>query len=367
MALIKADPNDMFGTTPNGGRDAAILGTWLEASTITGTVDTATPSMPRLQSSIVRTGGLAWQFPFVPAGVVAANWLPRLRIGFGAARAAVGASFALNFEAMPQNADHWGFSLRDNGNVPILTFIVETDGSIEVKRGDATGTQIGLTSAQIPVGSWQHIEIYATRSATVGAVEIRFNGNTVLNLTGQNTGAADFSVLHIGSQRGQTNAAQTGVCLDDLIIWDKTGTEFNDFPGPVGVYVLPPNGSTVNADWSVVGAASGHDALAEVPPDFDTSYILSGGPGDISDFDLTNLGPGIGLVRAVLPVSAMRSPEAAEARVDVVSGVSVASGTSRFLPVTYDYFQEPIYLDPATGAPWTRSGVNAARLRFRAL
>lgn len=365
MAIIKVDPNDLFGNTPNGGRDAAIRGAWLEASVSTGTADVSPATAPFIQNSIVRTGGWAWRFPSPGSGFSA--HIPRLRMGLGSPRTEVGASFGLNFQVIPQAANHWGFSLRDTGNTPILTFIVQTDGSIQVKRGGATGTLLGTTGAQIPQNSWQHIEFYATRSATVGAVEIRFNNNVVLNLTGQNTGATDWSVLYFGCQQGISSQIHAGVCLDDLIVWDKTGAEFNDFPGPVGVYCLQPNGDTVTADWSVVGAATGSTALSEVGPDDDTSYILSGGTGDISDFDVADLPSGIGLVRAVLPVALMRSPEAAQVRVDVVSGASVAQGTARSLPVTYDYSQDAIYLDPATGAPWTRAGVNAARLRFRQL
>lgn len=365
MALIKVDPNDLFGAAPNGGRDAAISGVWLEAAVTTGTADVSPPTAPFIQSSIVRTGGHAWRFP--SPGSNSSSEVPRLRMGLDVPRAEVGASFGLNFYVIPQHSDHWGFSLRDAGNTPILTFVVQPDGSIHVKRGGATGTLLGSTTAQIPQNSWQHVEFHATRSATVGTVEIRFNNNVVLNLTGQNTGATDWSVLYFGHHRYVASQIHAGVCLDDLIVWDKSGSEFNDFPGPVGVFCLPANGDTVNADWSVTGAATGHAALSEVGPDEDNSYIISGGTGDVSDFDVQDLPAGIGLIRAVLPVSRMRSAEAAQARVDVVSGADVAQGTARSLPVTYAYWQDPIYLDPATGAPWTRAAVNAARLRFRQL
>ncbi|MFN3576071.1 MAG: hypothetical protein ACK4TJ_03695 [Tabrizicola sp.] len=363
--MIKVDVPDLFGGTPNGGRDAAIRGVWIEAAVASGTSDVSPATAPFVQSAIVRTGGWAWRFPSPGSSSPAS--VPRLRMGLGSPRTELGASFGLNFQVVPQLADHWGWSLRDNAGTAILTFVVQTDGSIQVKRGGATGTLLGTTSAQIPQNSWQHIEFYATRSATAGQVEIRLNNNVILSLTGQNTGSADWSVLHIGCQRAVSGQVHAGVCLDDLIVWDKTGGQFNDFPGPKGVYALLPNADTVVADWSVVGAAAGHAAISEVGPDDDASYILSGGAGDVSEFGLQDLPPGVGLVSAVVPVSLMRSPEAAQARVDVVSGASVATGTARFLPTAYDYWQEPVYLDPDTGAPWTRAGVNAARLRFRQL
>lgn len=364
MALIKIDVPDLFGEAPNGGRDAAIRGVWIEAAVqASGTADVSPATAPFVQNSIVRTGGWAWRFP--TPGLGTSTPVPRLRMGLGVARSDTGASFGLNFQTAPAHADHWGWSLRDNANTPILTFIVQTDGSVQVKRGGATGTLLGTSAAQLPQNSWQHVEFHATRSATTGTVELRFNSNVVLNLTGQNTGSADWSALHIGCQRSFASQTHTGVCLDDLIVWDKTGSEFNDFPGPKGIYCLLPDSDTVAADWTVVGAASGNAALSEVGPDDDTSYILSNGSGDVSEFGCQDLPSGIGLVQAVVPVSLMRSPEAAQARVDVVSGASVATGTVRSLPVTYDYWQEPVYLDPDTGAPWTRAAVNAARLRFR--
>lgn len=364
MALIKVDVPDLFGGTPNGGRDAAIRGVWIEAAVqASGTADVSPATAPFVQNSIVRTGGWAWRFP-TPGSGLSTN-LPRLRMGLGVARSDTGASFGLNFQTAPAHADHWGWSLRDSANNPILTFVVQTDGSVDVKRGGATGTLLGTSAAQLPQNSWQHVEFHATRHASVGTVELRFNGNVVLNLTGQNTGSANWSVLHIGCQRGIVSQVHTGVCLDDLIVWDKTGGQFNDFPGPKGVYTLRPNSDTVVADWSVIGAASGSAALSEVGPDDDTSYILSSGSGDVSEFGCEDLPSGIGLVSAVVPISLMRSAEAAQARVDVVSGSAAATGTVRSLPVTYDYWQEPVYLDPDTGAPWTRAAVNAAKLRFQ--
>lgn len=366
MALIRVDPNDLYGTTPNGGRDAAIRGVWIEAAVTTGTADLSPPAAPQIQTAVARTGAAAWYFPVRDSITLLSGEFPRLRMGLIAPRAALGASFGINFEQIPQAADYFGWTLQDAGGADILSFCVQTDGSVQVKRGGPTGTLLGTTAGQIPQNSWQHVEFYATRSATVGEVEIRFNGNVVLNLTGQNTGATDWSALKFGRLR-HVNSTFGGVYLDDLIVWDKTGAQFNDFPGPKGLYCLLPDGDTVAADWSVVGAATGYGAISEVGPDDDTSYIASNGAGDVSEFTLQNLPAGVALVQAVVPVSLMRSPEAAQARVDVVSGSAVAEGTARFLPVTWDYWQEPFYLDPDTGAPWTRAGVNAARLRFRQL
>lgn len=71
-----------------------------------------------------------------------------------------------------------------------LTFMLNTDGSIGVRRGGTSGTVLGTTATGVIVAStsvWQYIEIQAVLSDTVGAVTINVAGTQVLALTSQDT------------------------------------------------------------------------------------------------------------------------------------------------------------------------------------
>jgi hypothetical protein len=363
MAIVKKDPNDLYGETPNGGRDVALQGIWTELSAIGGNASSA---VPRMSTAEARTGSRSWYFPSTTPDSFNSTQA-NARMGFGSSVTQIGLAFGILMPNLFTVVDHTGWSFRDIGNAPILTFVIQTDGSIQVKRGNAEGTLLGTTSTQMGAGAWRHVEVFAVRDATVGAVEIRIEGVTVLNLTGVNTGAANWTQVHFGTQRVQNGITTMAFYLDDVIVWDKTGTQANDFLGPVGLWVLLPDADTAAADWVVNGAASGNAALSEVPPDGDTSYIESTVVGDISEFDCAALPVGTIQIAAVIPVALMRSAEAAPVRLSVVSGVDVAPGADRYLTTDYAYHFDPIHLDPATGAPWTEAAVNAARLRLTAL
>lgn len=375
MALVNFDVNGAFGTTPNGGRDAALAGVWAELDVVgdggaVGVDATGFPSsaqkagaIPRLQTSVVRTGASAWYFPAQSSGpdnTVAAS----ARMQFGTAKSAIGMAFAWYMPALFTLPNNTGWSLRDIDNNKILTFTVETDGAVRVRAGGAGGTLLGVTTEQIPAGGWHHIEVFAERHATAGTCEVRFNGVTVLELSGLALGAANWSQVGFGSQQYARSLATQAFYLDDLIVWDSTGADFNDFLGPIGCHWLPVDADTAQADWSVNGAASGHAALSPTPPDGDTSYIESTTSGDISEFGVSDLPAGITIISGVAAVGMMRSPDAGQTRMSVISGVDVADGALRTQSTIYNYGDDAVYDDPATGAPWTRDGVNALKLRL---
>src|SRR5262245_56180486 len=106
-----------------------------------------------------------------------------------------------------------------------------TTGRVEVTRMPSTS----LGFFDLPQGQWFYMEMKVTIHDTAGAVVVRIDGQTVLNLTNQDTrnGGTGFcnSIQFIC---GNVGSAYMSYNLDDFYICDTAGSApFNDFLGDV--------------------------------------------------------------------------------------------------------------------------------------
>lgn len=331
-----------------------LAGPWAEFTGLSSAI-------PRVDATFQRTGPYALRFPSSAATSLDA-YARRL---FGANKATVGVGFGLYMPGIPAANGRIGFQLRNNANAAVLTFAFQSDASIEVFRGTAAGTSIGRTGQVLTALAWNHIEVRAHRDAAAGSVEIRINGVTELDLSGVDTGATDFAGLLAG-KIATGSVAWYEMAIDDLFAWDTSGGQNNDFLGPQRCYRLLPDGDTVQADWTATGAATGHEAIDDVPPDGDTSYIAAASVNDVSEFDLEDLPAEVTAVTALYVTPMLRKLDAGTANVQasIISGASAAAGADRPITEVYTYWPDIVELDPDTGAPWTAAAVNAAKLRL---
>jgi hypothetical protein len=72
-----------------------------------------------------------------------------------------------------------------------VTLALETTGALKVLRGGSFGTLLGTSATGlIALNTWYFVELQATLSDTVGKVEVKLNGTTVIGpLTGLDTNA----------------------------------------------------------------------------------------------------------------------------------------------------------------------------------
>lgn len=350
MALIFMDGFDHYGSSA-AGRAAMLDGVYAEVS-----AGADGPSNVQ-----VRTGTLSMR-------IAASSSVVRRILG-SAKTGKVGQGAVFFKESLPTlNARAGLFDWRDNANTLQVSVVVQTTGAIAAYRGRAdTGVLLGQSADGVFVASaFQHVEAAVLISDTVGTVEVRINGVTVLSLTGQDTraGLAESSQVSIGTGFG---SGLGGVLhADDYFCWDDAGTENNDFLGDRRVRTLFPNGNTASAGWTAVGAASGYLCIDEAAPNDETDYLeATGGTTPTSEFDFEDL-PAVGAVSAVQTYVRMRKTNAgtANAQVSLVSGASVDAGTDRAITEVYTYYADVSELDPATGVPWTQSSVNSAKLRI---
>lgn len=358
MSLIFCDGFDHYGTDITNMTDGAYAEVDTEWSLSTVNPRTGTHNM---RKTVTGTGGIRLEDP--------------IRRVLGSAKTTVGLAFAFYLDNLPINQNYALCHFSDAANSTQVSVQVESTGIITVYRGEThDGTQIATSGTPAIVAeAYQHIEMLINFSNT-GSVEIRVNGVTVVSATSVDTTAtvnqecSQVSIVAGVDNSAVINGPDTTTDVDDIFCYDDTGSFNNDFIGDRRVLTLFPNGDTAQADWSVTGAANGFEAINEADPDEDTTYISTGpggSPGPVSEFDLDDLPTGVSAISALVVVNRSRKTDAGDANVQMslVSGSSEANGSDQAITEAYTYYHDVIETDPATGAPFTPSAVDAAKIK----
>lgn len=289
----------------------------------------------------------------------------------GGAKTTVGLAGAFYFATLPTaNNVTRIFEYRDAANASQVSIVLQSTGTIEIKRGAVnSATVLGVTASPVvSAETYQHIEAMVFFSQTVGTVEVRVNGVTVISLSGLdtvNTSLVECSQVVMGGGIG-TGVPTTD--MDDIFAYDDTGSFNNTFIGDRRVLTLFPDANTVQADWTAVGAATGYECIDEANPDGDTTYITAGVPGSpgiISEFGIQNLPAGISAISGVVVVEMARKTEAGPANTQwsVISGASETAGADKPMTEIYTYRQDVFETDPASAAPFTPSEVDGLLIK----
>lgn len=346
MALLWCDGFDHYGVQSNltEGVYAAV-----GAATMPSTVNP-------------RTGTYSLTFPSTQ------GW----RRVLGGAKTSVGFAGAYYFLTLPSTEKKVSvIGFNDASNVAQVHIGLDTTGTLTAYRGPvSSGVVLGVTASPVIFAeTYQHIETFVFFSQTVGTVEIRVNGVTVLSLSGIDTVASSLvecsqvEMLGIGGSGGVGT-----IYLDDIFCYDNTGSFNNSFIGDRRVLTLFPDANTIQADWTAVGAATGYECIDEVTPDGDTTYITApapGSPGPISEFGIQNLPAGISAISGVVVVEFARKTEAGVANTQwsIISGASETAGADKPMTEIYTYRQDVFETDPASAAPFTPSEVDALLIK----
>lgn len=296
-----------------------------------------------------------------------------IRRVLGGPKTTVGIGAAFRYTALPtSNARDLLFDFRDAANTVQISIVCESTGVVSAYRGQLAGSLLGSSASPVITAlTYQHVECLVFFSQTVGTIEVRVNGVTVLSLSGIDTVASALvecsQVRVAGTNLGIGNSSAQ-LRVDDIFCYDDTGSFNNTFIGDRRVLTLFPNANTVQADWTAVGAATGYECIDEANPDGDTTYIsagVPGSPGPISEFGIANLPAGISAISAVVLVEFARKTEAGNANTQwsVISGASETAGADKPMTEVYTYRQDVFQTDPASAAPFTPSEVDALLIK----
>lgn len=257
------------------------------------------------------------------------------------------------------------FQPRSVSNVAIASVTADPSGRLQIRRGTGTGTILATSTVPVIIpNSWQHIECKLVIDPTVGSLEVRVEGVTVLSLTN-----ADFGSTAAGMVAWQNDVDSVISAppwyIKDLVVWDTLGSDNTNFLGSVIVTSLLP-ASDVALNWTPVGGLTGFGILDNSPP-LNTQYIQATDALPAAYVaSLTDLPTDITSVKAVMTMVRAGKIDGGDAslQVSVVSGASTGNGVNRPITTAPIYWKDVFERDPATSAAWLPVAVNALNLKI---
>lgn len=228
-----------------------------------------------------------------------------------------------------------------------------------------TGTVVARTDKPVlAVGRWYRLEIKFVPGSTDanGAIAIHLNGEEVLNVTGIDTHNGS-ETLEMISGYGLYNSQDTWR-IDDIMVWDASGDQNNDWLGDLRIDELLPTANGEDQDWTPnTGSAYAAVDDALVSADDDTTYISSSTVGSNASFAMGNLANASQKIMAVKTRARMKNTDAGARTIKTYmrSGIADAADAADQTPGTvYAVLHGDIHeLNPEGDVAWTDSAVNA--------
>jgi hypothetical protein len=260
--------------------------------------------------------------------------------------------------------------LMVNIKFPDLKIYIRRGGTFGNATNVASGTLIAESSANaFTLSQWNYIELKAVASDTVGSVELKVNGVTIINQTGLDTiqeGGTNFYSELIGADA--TPNSVTAAYFDDVYICDTTGSSpYNNFLGDVRVFEILPNAEGDSTQFTPL-SGSNFAAVDDSPGnDSDTSYVQSSTAGHL---DLYNLSTPVTSATNVLGVKTVTVAQktslgAQELELVIKSGTTSSTSTANSLINNYREYSYTLLQNPDTTSNWTVSDLTNLQAGFK--
>lgn len=343
MALLHFDGFDTYGPSNNDNVLTLLLGQYSS----TGTSGIRTNTMPELG-----TAGL-WLYQAISGNGYGLKWD---HPGGNSTTRTLGVG--LHFY---NTASSWNRGFREIAFVGIGTTsnalnynLKVDDGVLALYRGSSTLIANGPT---LDTQVLYHIEMkIMSRSGQEDLVEVRLNGATVISADGGPTPATKASVL-IGRHAGSSGYSISDARIDNLYIWDDTGSENNDWLGERLVYTLMPDRDGSTQDWTLSTGSDVWAILDNNPRDSD--YIEAANQGDVAQVGFSQL-PSLDIT----PIGVRLIFNAAKTGTSATeAGIAISGETPISYPLTQDQqlvFADQVHeVNPDTGQPWAPAEINA--------
>lgn len=271
-----------------------------------------------------------------------------------------------------------------------LAACVDSNGAIRFYRGSnhftngSIGTLVATSDPIIVASAWNHIEIQVNIDNTTGWVRVAVNGVHRYEATGLDTQHDGTGILSVCNHRPAYGGAATDdnseFYMDDIIYYDFVGDDAvdTDFCPPVDVngvatgYIgelqvmyLPPNGDTVEDDWTPSTGSDAYAMVDETTPN-DSDYITSTTAGDLTELDLTDLPEDITYIRGLQLLGRLSKSDSGAAMTKFGMNSDGTTDDADERPVTVEptYWWDFMNVDPDSLGRWTRDSLNAAKFRL---
>jgi hypothetical protein len=254
------------------------------------------------------------------------------------------------------------FSWRSSANGRRYDLLVEPNGALGLYNNSSTlieGTVIPIFTA----ASFQHIE--ARVDCVTGEYEVRREGVVVLEGTDPSPPGGVIGI--VGMSNHQNTFPAVGILyMKDLVVWDDTGTENNDFFGSVSVVTQSLLTDNSNSGWVASTGSSIAGVLDETTPndaDYATAALIN---ADV-EMTLEDLPTDVTSVRGIITIVRAKKSDGGDGKLQISlkSNASYDAGIEHPLTTTETYHYDISELDPNTGTPWTPGTFNDASLRMK--
>jgi hypothetical protein len=240
---------------------------------------------------------------------------------------------------------------EDESNIDQVKLYVNNSWGIDVYRGD--NTLLGSTADDLIANRrWFYLEAKVTISATVGVVELRINGNQVLNLTSQDTKNGSDYIRSFGL---------TAIHSDNETNFDDIYVDDAQFHGDCRVKTFVPDSDGNSTDFTRSTGSNDYECVDELPANEDTDYIVSDTLNHKSIFGITT--GALGTVKGIQLSNRVRIDEVGTKKITPIvrSNSTDYTGTETEL-ITADYlFESEIWeTDPDDSNPWDQTKLEAA-------
>ena len=276
----------------------------------------------------------------------------------------------------PNQSDTWimGFAFKTgdecrNANRKIwecLTaqlVLMWSKGSLQIDSNDwARPEQVNYAMKS---NRWYYIEIKVYFHNSAGTVEIRVNGIAVYTTSSKDTlsgsyGTGDVFVLY---------APENNCAFDDFYLCDDTGSDNNDFLGPIKVETLRPTSDDGTQNWTPSTGVD-HYALVDDANMWDPAEYVQASGANIDDlWGYENLSKITGTIHAVQLITSVWTDTGVPRTLQGIckSGGTPYYGTAKGVGATTEALPyEAIWeTDPDTASAWTSANVDAASFGIR--
>ena len=254
---------------------------------------------------------------------------------------------------------------RDGGTVQCG---LNTDGTnqLVVYRGSIL---IASTGYILNSDTWYYIEFKSKIApAGSGTWEVHVNGVEIASdssVQTTQTGSSYATNVYISMFRFGT---ATHV-LDDIYIFDDTGSFCNDFVGDVHVDFALPNSVGYITQWvGVPGAGDNYEDVNEASPDDDTSFVVTSGVGYIDSYGFANLVSASGSVYGVQVNAWARKDDIGDRQLNATvrpTSTTYSGGAGLAVGSSYEYKTFQFSFNPETSDFWTIAQINAAEFGIK--
>ncbi|MDI6752780.1 MAG: hypothetical protein QME78_00110 [Thermodesulfobacteriota bacterium] len=271
--------------------------------------------------------------------------------------------FYLQFANKGGGINRVAFKWR-KGTTVLGTLKINTAGKFELYTGDSV-TLVATGTATFNTDVWTLLELYIKIADSGGVLTLRVNGISDASFTGDTKPGTDTTVDSL-FWAGTSNAVY--VYIDDIILFDTTGTVNNSWPNNLKVGLLQANGAGNSTQWTP-SAGSNWSCVYAIPPS-DVDYVKV---NVVDRIDLYTLGDlpaeakGIHALFLTARASKEGAPNVNNLQLALRTGGANYFSASKALPTVPGMLVNIWEQNPGTAAGWQASEVNALEIGLKSI